>query len=115
MKCFFFLSKILKILPRNEKIARFHNILTPNLYIRVFPNGDVLYSIRWVSNELVKWKKYNFKALKSEAVEIYFPRDKAWLFVNTKESEIVTLWGRGKTLIWGSQNVLIYDKLNGAF
>jgi len=31
---------------RNEKIARFHNILTPNLYIRVFPNGDVLYSIR---------------------------------------------------------------------
>merc|ERR1719158_1766585 len=31
---------------RNEKIGRFHDILTPNLYIRVFPNGDVLYSIR---------------------------------------------------------------------
>jgi len=31
---------------RNEKIGRFHEILTPNLYIRVFPNGDVLYSIR---------------------------------------------------------------------
>ena len=31
---------------RNEKIGSFHNILTPNLYIRVFPDGDVLYSIR---------------------------------------------------------------------
>ena len=31
---------------RNEKIARFHSILTPNLYVRVFPNGNVLYSIR---------------------------------------------------------------------
>jgi hypothetical protein len=32
---------------RNEKIGAFHSILTPNLYIRVFPNGDVLYSIRY--------------------------------------------------------------------
>ena len=31
---------------RNEKIGRFHNILQANLYVRVFPNGDVLYSIR---------------------------------------------------------------------
>merc|ERR1719189_2036087 len=31
---------------RNEKIGQFHNILTPNLYIRIFPDGDVLYSIR---------------------------------------------------------------------
>ena len=31
---------------RNEKIGAFHEILTPNLYIRVFPDGDVLYSIR---------------------------------------------------------------------
>ena len=31
---------------RNEKIGRFHNILQSNLYVRVFPNGDVLYSIR---------------------------------------------------------------------
>ena len=31
---------------RNEKIGNFHNILTPNLYIRVYPDGDVLYSIR---------------------------------------------------------------------
>ena len=31
---------------RNEKIGRFHEILTPNLYVRVFPGGDVLYSIR---------------------------------------------------------------------
>ena len=27
---------------------------------------------------------------------LYFPRDKSLLFVNTKESEIVTLEGRGK-------------------
>ena len=33
---------------RNEKVARFHKILAPNLYIRVFPDGDVLYSIRCV-------------------------------------------------------------------
>ena len=31
---------------RNEKVGRFHKILAPNMYIRVFPNGDVLYSIR---------------------------------------------------------------------
>ncbi|XP_040565593.1 glutamate-gated chloride channel isoform X1 [Lepeophtheirus salmonis] len=31
---------------RNEKEGRFHNILVPNVYIRIFPNGDVLYSIR---------------------------------------------------------------------
>jgi len=31
---------------RNEKHGQFHNIIQPNLYIRVFPNGDVLYSIR---------------------------------------------------------------------
>ena len=31
---------------RNEKIGRFHKILQDNLYVRVFPDGDVLYSIR---------------------------------------------------------------------
>lgn len=31
---------------RNEKEGRFHNILVPNVYIRIFPNGNVLYSIR---------------------------------------------------------------------
>ena len=31
---------------RNEKTGHFHNILVNNVYIRVFPNGDVLYSIR---------------------------------------------------------------------
>ena len=35
---------------RNEKVARFHKILAPNLYIRVFPDGDVLYSIRYHSS-----------------------------------------------------------------
>ena len=31
---------------RNEKQGRFHNIIQPNLYVRVFPDGNVLYSIR---------------------------------------------------------------------
>ena len=31
---------------RNEKHGQFHDIIQPNLYIRVFPNGDILYSIR---------------------------------------------------------------------
>jgi hypothetical protein len=39
---------------RNEKHGQFHNIIQPNLYIRVFPNGDILYSIRYVKKKLVK-------------------------------------------------------------
>ncbi len=31
---------------RNEKIGRFHEILQSNLYVRVYPEGRVLYSIR---------------------------------------------------------------------
>ncbi|KAA0187763.1 hypothetical protein HAZT_HAZT000495 [Hyalella azteca] len=31
---------------KNEKTGHFHEILLPNTYIRIFPNGDVLYSIR---------------------------------------------------------------------
>ncbi|XP_020294675.1 glutamate-gated chloride channel isoform X4 [Pseudomyrmex gracilis] len=30
----------------NEKEGHFHNIIMPNVYIRIYPNGDVLYSIR---------------------------------------------------------------------
>ena len=39
---------------RNEKDAKFHDIIQPNLYVRVFPNGDVLYSIR-----VTKTKKHH--------------------------------------------------------
>jgi anionic glutamate receptor len=31
---------------RNEKTGHFHSILVNNVYVRVFPNGDVLFSIR---------------------------------------------------------------------
>ena len=31
---------------RNEKSGHFHAILVNNVYVRVFPDGDVLYSIR---------------------------------------------------------------------
>ena len=44
---------------RNEKEAKFHDIIQPNLYVRVFPNGDVLYSIRVGCQENILY----FKAL----------------------------------------------------
>ena len=31
---------------RNEKEARKHEIIVPNVYVRIYPNGDILYSIR---------------------------------------------------------------------
>lgn len=30
----------------NEREGHFHNIIVPNVYVRIFPNGKVLYSIR---------------------------------------------------------------------
>lgn len=36
----------------NEKQGHLHNIIMPNVYIRIFPNGEVLYSIRWVRGKL---------------------------------------------------------------
>lgn len=30
----------------NEKEGHFHNIIMPNVYIRIHPDGSVLYSIR---------------------------------------------------------------------
>ena len=46
---------------RNEKEGKFHNIIQPNLYVRVFPNGDVLYSIR------VKFLSLSFLIVKLQA------------------------------------------------
>jgi hypothetical protein len=31
---------------RNEKEAKKHEIIVPNVYVRIYPSGDVLYSIR---------------------------------------------------------------------
>ncbi|GFT28677.1 glutamate-gated chloride channel [Nephila pilipes] len=31
----------------NEKEGHFHNIIMPNVLLRIYPNGDVLYSIRY--------------------------------------------------------------------
>ena len=36
---------------RNEKFGSFHTILQPNLYIRIFPDGNILYSIRYICME----------------------------------------------------------------
>ena len=32
---------------RNEKEAKKHEIIVPNVYVRIFPNGSILYSIRY--------------------------------------------------------------------
>ena len=34
---------------QNEKLGHFHNIIVPNVYIRIFPTGQVLYSIRYIT------------------------------------------------------------------
>ena len=34
---------------RNEKEARKHEIIVPNVYVRIFPDGEILYSIRYES------------------------------------------------------------------
>ena len=39
---------------RNEKFGSFHTILQPNLYIRIFPDGNILYSIRYISRITAK-------------------------------------------------------------
>lgn len=33
----------------NEREGHFHDIIVPNVYVRIFPNGAVLYSIRYVT------------------------------------------------------------------
>ena len=39
---------------RNEKIGSFQTMLKPNLYIRIFPDGSIPYSIRWVIIEKIR-------------------------------------------------------------
>ena len=36
----------------NEREGHFHNIIVPNVYVRIFPNGKVLYSIRYIRFKL---------------------------------------------------------------
>jgi hypothetical protein len=43
---------------RNEKIGHFHNILVNNVYIRIFPDGEVLYSIRYKHNDERKGRHF---------------------------------------------------------
>ena len=45
---------------RNEKDGKFHDIIQPNLYVRVFPDGDVLYSIRF--NIMFRSQSSDFRA-----------------------------------------------------
>ncbi len=38
---------------RNEKEARKHEIIVPNVYVRIFPDGEILYSIRLAYRNLL--------------------------------------------------------------
>ena len=42
---------------QNEKTGHFHNIIVPNVYIRIYPAGKVLYSIRWESRPWCQWTR----------------------------------------------------------
>ena len=42
----------------NLFVVRFHDILVPNVYIRIFPDGYVLYSIRYTAkSKSIKFQK----------------------------------------------------------
>ena len=54
---------------QNEKLGHFHDIIVPNVYVRIFPTGRVLYSIRLVvrytiNDTLVIGTKFNFLEFK---------------------------------------------------
>lgn len=42
----------------NEKGANFHEVTTDNKLLRIFKNGNVLYSIRWVTDKFLISVKY---------------------------------------------------------
>ena len=48
---------------QNEKTGHFHNIIVPNVYVRIFPDGKVLYSIRSVC-------QYDFAQNTSEVMSV---------------------------------------------
>ena len=37
----------------NEKAASFHDVTVPNKLMRVYPNGTIVFSIRWVAFPLL--------------------------------------------------------------
>ena len=47
---------------QNEKTGHFHNIIVPNVYVRIFPDGKVLYSIRSVCHECISQYSKNFRS-----------------------------------------------------
>lgn len=59
----------------NEKGANFHEVTTDNKLLRIFKNGNVLYSIRWVTdiNSWFGWKSVGFSLFAvSECLEIFY-------------------------------------------
>ena len=56
---------------RNEKIGRFHKILQPNLYVRVFPDGDVLYRYLHISTKTSKPGPVAFCEIEIYSFEVF--------------------------------------------
>ena len=55
---------------RNEKIGAFHTILQPNLYIRIYPDGTVLYSIRCSLS--LEWNVWRFNLISMQSFSYCF-------------------------------------------
>lgn len=50
----------------NEKEGHFHNIIMPNVYIRIFPYGSVLYSIRYLMRRTRATKRISHNCARTE-------------------------------------------------
>ena len=61
---------------QNEKLGHFHDIIVPNVYVRIFPSGRVLYSIRLENTSQNDYYQMNFiqTTFKLEnKKKVYFP------------------------------------------
>ena len=63
---------------RNEKDGKFHDIIQPNLYVRVFPDGDILYSIRWV------WARIMLTLYESLIESWAWDKDSDWILMHLR-------------------------------
>ena len=109
------LSLFMILFFQNEKLGHFHNIIVPNVYIRIFPTGKVLYSIRYNTEQKLElalmeiWPHVQNQLL---LVVSYFRRKilhfllKRPLFANKKERPFYNLYIR----MWNVQLELIVSK-----
>ena len=97
---------------RNEKEGRFHNILVPNVYIRIFPTGYVLYSIRWENKSFGNIPKDCIHLKRSLcgnfSFEIHYISEFLWLLPARWISNFILLIVRNALSAW--QAVSTYFK-----